>query len=60
MMKDIYLFNKNTGEIEPSMKAIGDFYKTHKWNEDWHDEWEETDMIVDGTEIAFPDFASTI
>lgn len=42
------------------MEAINGFYKTHKWNDDWQDEWEVTDIEVDGTEVEFPDFTKTI
>lgn len=60
-MKDVYLKNKATGEMVPSEKAIRDYYKTHKSGLDaWTDEWEETNITVEGSHIAAPDFTNCI
>ena len=59
-MKDVYLMNKETGEIEPSQKVIAEFYKTHKWNENWTDYWIETDLEVENSKIELPDFTKAI
>lgn len=59
-MKDVYLMNKETGEIEPSQKVIAEFYKTHKWNENWTDYWIETELEVENSKIELPDFTKAI
>lgn len=59
-MRDIYAMDNETGELIPSEKVIFEFYKTHKWNERWTDFYTVTDIEVDNTSIAFPDFAKTI
>ncbi len=59
-MKDVYLMNKETGEIQPSTKVISEFYSTHPWNAAWTDEWEETKLEVENSSLAVPDFAGTV
>ena len=59
-MKDIYLMDKTTGELIPAMKAIGDFYKTHAYNERWIDYFEETNIEVENSFINKPNFANCI
>ena len=60
-MKDVYLKNKATGKLVPSEKAIRDYYKNHTNCLDaWTDEWEETNITVDGSHIAAPDFTKCI
>ena len=59
-MRDIYVMNNETGEIIPAEKAISEFYKTHKWNENWTDFYTVTDIEVENTFISFPDFSKTI
>lgn len=53
-MKDTYVILKSTGELIPATQAIHEFYKTHKWNEAWTDEYTPTDMEVDDTCIRNP------
>ena len=55
-MKDVYFMNKETGEILPGTEAIREFYRNHGILEAWTDEWEETKLEVEGTELAAPDF----
>lgn len=57
-MKDIYLMNKETGEILPSAQAIHEYYKTHGALEAWTDEWQETNLAVEGSTIPAPDFTN--
>ena len=59
-MKDIYLMNKFTGELKPATEAIRDFCATHDWRERWTDEWEETELEVENSELAPPDFTAAI
>ena len=60
-MKDVYLKNKATGELVPSEKAIRDYYRMHTSCLDaWTDEWEETNITVEGSHIAPPDFTKCI
>jgi hypothetical protein len=59
-MQDVYLMNKETGEIEPSQKVIADFYKSHKWDESWADYWQETNLLVENSKIDLPDFTKAI
>ena len=54
-MKDVYLMNKETGEIEPSQKVFKEFYKTHGIFDSVFDEWEETNLEVENSEIEKPD-----
>ena len=56
-MHDVYLENIETGELEPSEKVIREFYKTHAWDERWTDFWRETNIPVENSFIAPPDFA---
>ena len=53
-MKDIYLMNKETGEIEASEKVFKEFYKTHKIFDSVFDEWIETNLEVENSEITNP------
>ena len=59
-MSDIYLMNKETGEIKPSAQVFKEFYKTHGIFDSVFDFWTDTALTVDGTEIPFPDFAKAI
>jgi hypothetical protein len=59
-MRDLYAMNNETGEIIPCEQAIAEFYKTHKWNESWTDFYTVTDIEVENTFIAFPDFSKAI
>lgn len=59
-MQDIYLMNKETGEIQPSALVFKEFYKTHGIFDSVFDEWQETDLTVDGSNVEFPDFANAI
>lgn len=59
-MHDIYLMNKETGEICPSSQVFNDFYKTHGIFDSVFDEWLETDIPVDGSFVAVPDFVQAI
>lgn len=58
-MKDVYLMNKATGEIEPATKVIKDFYKTHSYLDAWTDFWTETDIETE-TDLETPNFLLTI
>lgn len=59
-MKDVYLMNKGTGEICPASQVFNDFYKTHGIFDSVFDEWAETDIPVDGSFVAAPDFVQAI
>ena len=58
-MSDIYLMNKETGELVPSSQAIREFYNTHSYKDSWTDEWEETD-IPTGSHMSAPDFTGSL
>lgn len=53
-MSDVYLMNKATGELEASAKVFKEFYETHGIFDSVFDEWAETNIEVDGTEIENP------
>ena len=55
-MKDIYVMNKETGEIIPAQQAISEYYKTHGIFDAWTDEWEETDLEVENSTVEIPNF----
>jgi hypothetical protein len=59
-MKDVYLMNKETGELIPSQTVFKEFYKTHGIYDSVFDEWEETDIEVENSSIDFPDFSKAI
>ena len=59
-MQDIYLMNKETGEIKPSEQVFNEFYKTHGILDSVFDEWQETGLNVEGTTLDFPNFANAI
>lgn len=59
-MNDIYLMNKETGELVPAHVVIKNFYKTHGYMDSWTDEWIETDIEVENSFIPVPDFANAI
>lgn len=59
-MQDVYLMNKETGEIKPSAQVFKEFYKTHGIFDSVFDEWQETDLTVDGSSVEFPNFAKAI
>lgn len=59
-MKDLYLMNKETGEIKPSAQVFKEFYKDHGIFESVFDFWIETELEVDGSFMEFPDFAKAI
>lgn len=59
-MQDIYLMNKETGEIKPSAQVFKEFYKTHGIFDSVFDEWQETDLTVEGTALEFPNFVNAI
>lgn len=53
-MKDIYLMNRDTGELVPSEQVFKEFYKTHGIFESVFDEWIETDIPVENSEMIVP------
>lgn len=53
-MKDVYFMNKQTGEIKPSKKVFKEFYKTHGIFDSVFDEWQETDLEVENSEMISP------
>lgn len=55
-MKDVYLMNKTTGEILPSQQVFKEFYKTHGIFDSVFDEWTETNLKVENSQIEMPDF----
>lgn len=59
-MKEVYLMNKKTGEIKPSAQVFKEFYKTHGIFDSVFDEWQETDLPVDGSSVEFPNFVNAI
>lgn len=59
-MKDVYLMNKETGELVPSDIVFKEFYKTHGIKDSVFDEWEETDIEVEDSYVKFPDFTKVI
>ena len=59
-VKDIYLMNKETGEIMPSKQVFKEFYKTHGIYDSVFDEWVETDLEVDDSDLELPDFAKVL
>lgn len=59
-MKDVYLMNKTTGEILPSQQVFKEFYKTHGIFDSVFDEWMETNLEVENSQIEMPDFAKAI
>lgn len=59
-MKDVYLMNKETGEIVPSEQVFKEFYKTHGIFDSVFDEWTETEIEVENSNIDLPDFANAI
>ena len=59
-MNDIYLMNKETGEIVPSKEVFNDFYKTHGIYDSVFDFWAETDLIVENSYIDIPNFTNAI
>ena len=59
-MKDIYLMNKETGEIMPSKDVFREFYKDHGIYDSVFDEWVETGIEVDDSDIEFPNLADAI
>lgn len=56
-MKEIYLMDKETGELIPASDAIKSFYKTHGALDDWTKYYEETSLYVEGSTIDLPSFA---
>lgn len=59
-MRDVYLMNKKTGEIEPSQKVFKEFYKNHGIFDSVFDEWEETNLEVENSEMSVPDFMAAV
>lgn len=59
-MKDVYLMEKATGELQPSSEVFKEFYKTHSIFESVFDYYEETGMEVENSVVAAPDFAATV
>jgi hypothetical protein len=59
-MQDVYLMNKETGEIKPSAQVFKEFYKDHGIFDSVFDFWQETDLTVDNSCIEFPNFAKAI
>lgn len=59
-MRDVYLMNKETGELVPSEEVFKEFYKHHGIYDSVFDEWEETLLEVEDSEIDFPDFAEAL
>lgn len=59
-MNDIYLMNKETGEIVPSKEVFKDFYKTHGIFDSVFVFWAETDLIVENSYIDIPNFTNAI
>lgn len=59
-MQDIYLMNKKTGEIKPSAQVFKEFYKDHGIFDSVFDEWQETNLTVDGSSVEIPNFANAI
>lgn len=59
-MRDVYLMNKETGELIPAQIVIRDFYKTHGFLDSWADEWIETDIEVENSFLPVPNFTKAI
>ena len=59
-MRDIYLMNRETGEIVPSVEVFHEFYKTHGIFDSVFDYWAETDLEVEDSFLPFPDFSATV
>lgn len=59
-MKDVYLMNKETGELVPSDIVFKEFYKTHGIYDSVFDEWIETNIEVEDSYVEFPDFSKAI
>ena len=59
-MQDVYLMNKETGEIKPSAQVFKEFYKNHGIFDSVFDFWAETDTPVEGSKVDPPNFASAI
>lgn len=59
-MQDVYLMNKTTGELVPSEQVFKEFYKTHNIKDSVFDEWEETNLLVENSNIDFPDFTKVL
>lgn len=59
-MRDIYLMNKETGEIVPSNEVFREFYKTHGIYDSVFDEWTETGIEVEDSDLELPDFAKVL
>jgi hypothetical protein len=59
-MQDIYLMNRETGEIKPSAQVFKEFYKDHGIFDSVFDFWQETNLTVDNSTIEFPNFAKAI
>lgn len=55
-MNDIYLENKETGELIPSQEVFKEFYKTHGIYDSVFDYWTETKINVENTRIETPNF----
>lgn len=55
-MKDIYLMNKETGELVPSADVFATYRYTSYLSSPF-DEWLETDIAVEGTDVCPPDFS---
>lgn len=60
MLNDIYLMNKLTGELVPAQQVIKNFYTTHGYKEDVFEFWQETNIEVENSYIAMPDFTKAI
>ena len=59
-MRDIYLMNKETGEIMPSKDVFREFYKNHGIYDSVFDEWVETGIEVEDSDLELPDFTKAI
>lgn len=59
-MRDIYLMNKETGEIVPSKDVFREFYKTHGIYDSVFDEWTETRYEVEDSFLELPDFTKVL
>ena len=58
-MYDVYVMDKETGEVIPSSEAVRRFYETHPYCEAWTDQYIELDEETE-IEIEVPDFTKTI
>ena len=59
-MRDIYLMNNETGEIVPSKDVFKEFYKTHGIYDSVFDEWTETGIEVEDSDLELPDFTKIL